>query len=185
LARHLDPIRFDIPALRARRSEILPLARTLLERIAREEGLRVPVLEDDALAFLWRQDWEGNLCELEGALRRALLFAPGAALGSGSLEQLATRFGQRIVRRLPSRHPLRSDLMSALRSTLLGTGRVNKTRAATYLGWDPDTLVARLADLGIDPALPPLETAWDALPTTPSIPVAEAGPAVEAIPDEP
>jgi len=185
LARHLDPIRFDIPALRARRSEIVPLARALLERIAREEGLRVPAFEDDALAFLWRQDWDGNLGELEGTLRRALLFAPGVAIASASLEQLARRFGRRIVRRVPSRHPLHSDLVSALRSTLLGTGRVNKTRAATYLGWDPDTLVARLEDLGIDPALPPLETAWDALPYQAPTPAAEAGPAVETIADEP
>ncbi len=181
LARHLDPIRFDVPALRTRRSEIVPLASCLLERIAREEGLRVPVLEDDALALLWRQPWEGNLGELEGTLRRALLFAPGATLSCATLEQLAARFGRKLVRRLPSRHPLRSDLVSALRSTLLGTGRVNKTRAATYLGWDPDTLVARLEDLGIDPALPPHENAWDAQPPPAA---GEPGSSVESLADE-
>jgi hypothetical protein len=164
LARHLDPIRFDVPALAARRSEIPPLATCLLGRLAREEGLRAPAFDDDALALLWRQTWEGNLGELEGTLRRVLLFASGTTVTRADLERLAARFGRELVRRLPSRHPLRSDLLSALRATLLGTGRVNKTRAAAYLGWDPDTLVARLADLGIDPALPPGESAWDALP---------------------
>jgi hypothetical protein len=27
---------------------------------------------------------------------------------------------------------------------------VNKTRAAMYLGWDPDTLVARMTSAGLD-----------------------------------
>ncbi len=184
LARHLDPIRFDIPALRSRRSEIVPLAGCLLERIAREEGLRVPVLEDDALALLWRQNWEGNLGEIEGTLRRALLFASGARITCADLELIAARFGRKLVRRLPSRHPSRSDLVSALRSTLLGTGRVNKTRAAAYLGWDPDTLVARLADLGIDPTLPPPESAWDALPAQSSSAAQAPGDTVETPADE-
>jgi len=179
LARQLDPIRFDVPALRARRSEIPRLAGCLLERIAREEGRRAPALEDDALALLWRQDWEGNLGDLQGTLQRALLFASGASISCAHLEHLAERFGRKLVRRLPSRHPLRSDVVSALRSTLLGTGRVNKTRAAAYLGWDPDTLVARLADLGIDPALPPGDCAWDALPPSACRADAESGTAFE------
>ncbi len=175
LARQLDPIRFDLPPLRARRSEIPALAQCLLERIAQEEGLRAPVVDDDALGLLWRQDWEANLRELEGTLHRALLFASGPILTRDALERLAARFGRKLVRRLPSRHPLRSDLASALRSTLLGTGRVNKTRAAAYLGWDPDTLVARLADLEIDPALPPPERAWDAAPSPALTETAEDG----------
>jgi DNA-binding NtrC family response regulator len=163
LERHLDPIRFDVPGLRARRSEIPELAACLLARVAEEEGVLAPDLDDEALALLWRQDWPGNLRELEGTLQRALLFAPGATRTRGDLERIAARFSRTLVRRLPSRHPLRSDLLAALRSTLLGTGRANKTRAAAYLGWDPDTLVARLADLGIDPVQAPGESAWDGL----------------------
>ena len=54
-------------------------------------------------------------------------------------------------KRLPSRRPGREDVVSALESTRLESGRINKTRAAQYLGWDPDTLVARMQDLGIAP----------------------------------
>ena len=54
-----------------------------------------------------------------------------------------------VLERLPSRRPARSDLLAALRSMRTSTGRSNKTRAAAYLGWDVDTLVARLRDAGI------------------------------------
>jgi len=164
LTRQLERVRFDLPGLRARRFEIPALAHAILARLAVEEGVRAPALDDSALALLWRQSWEGNLGELEGTLQRALLFATGPVLSAADFDRLAARFGRTLVRRLPSRHPLRSDLAAALRSTLLGTGRVNKTRAAAYLGWDPDTLVARLADLGLDGSSTFPDSTWDAPP---------------------
>ena len=163
LERHLEAIRFDIPPLRARRAEILPLVACFSQRHAGEEGLRVPSFDDGALALLWRQAWDGNLRELAGAVHRALLFAAGRWITSADLDLLTARFGRTLARRLPSRHPARSDLVGALRTTLLGSGRVNKTRAAVYLGWDPDTLVARLDDLGIDATRIPTEGAWDSV----------------------
>lgn len=52
--------------------------------------------------------------------------------------------------RIPSRHPRKVDLLAALVSTQTQGGRANKTAAARYLGWDPDTLVARMKDLRIE-----------------------------------
>ena len=34
-------------------------------------------------------------------------------------------------------------------------GSYNKTRAAAYLGWDPDTLVTRMTECGLLEATPP------------------------------
>jgi hypothetical protein len=52
---------------------------------------------------------------------------------------------------VPSRHPRRRDLEAALRTTKKRAGAPNKVRAALYLGWDPDTLVARLEELSRTP----------------------------------
>ncbi len=150
LAGELQHVWFTIPPLAARRHEVLPLAEGFLARFARLEGRRKPEFDDAALGMLWRQPWEGNLRELAAVVHRVVLFGSGARLSAEELERLSARCGQRLARRIPSRHPLKSDLASALRSTRLGTGRVNKTRAAAYLGWDPDTLVARMTSLGID-----------------------------------
>ena len=59
-------------------------------------------------------------------------------------------FGDELLRRMPSRHPRREDVAAALAVTRRDSGRANKTRAAAYLGWDPDTLVARMGDLGVE-----------------------------------
>lgn len=163
LARELQHVSFGVPALAARRQEIVPLARRLLARLARVERRRVPELEDEAWGMVWRQPWPGNLRELSAFLHRLVLFASAPVVSADHLEEIGARFGLRLRARIPSRHPSRADLQGALASTLLGTGRVNKTRAAAYLGWDPDTLVARLTSLGLDAASPQSHPAWTPL----------------------
>jgi DNA-binding NtrC family response regulator len=55
-----------------------------------------------------------------------------------------------LLEKLASRRPRRRDLVQALLTTLKHSGGLNKRRAALYLGWDPDTLVARMKEAHID-----------------------------------
>ena len=50
--------------------------------------------------------------------------------------------------RIPSKVPLPCDLAGAMHSARAVSGKWNKSRAARLLGWDPDTLTARLRDRG-------------------------------------
>ena len=143
-----------VPALSERRNAIPGLADVLARRVAAAEGLQAPGFSDAALALLWRQAWPGNVRELEQLVARLVLLFPGAELGEREVGEAAQRLGLRLAARLASRHPLRRDVVDALRWTRCSTGATNKTRAAAYLGWDPDTLVARLADLRLDPEDP-------------------------------
>jgi DNA-binding NtrC family response regulator len=163
LARRLERLCWRLPSLHERRGEILTLFAAVTESLARREQLRVPQWEDDALALLWRQRWQGNLTELESVALRCLLFAPGRRIDAELLARLLREFGIRPLERLPSRRPDRADLLAALSITRLGTGRVNKTRAALYLGWDPDTLVARMQDLDIPEEGPFEVLSWGGL----------------------
>lgn len=138
-----------VPALAERREELPAWIHALVARHAEAEGLEVPRLADDALALLWRQAWPGGFPELETALYRLVLDRAGEAVGGEELLATLAGFGDELRRRLPSRHPRREDVAAALAVTRLDSGRVNKTRAAAYLGWDPDTLVARMGDLGV------------------------------------
>jgi hypothetical protein len=74
--------------------------------------------------------------------------------------RVAQSFDLELARKLNSRHPQRSDLMAALRATRMGAGRINKTRAALYMGWDPDTLVSRMQDLGLQDVKELDPSAW-------------------------
>src|SRR5947208_3288054 len=66
----LNAVTLHLPPLRARREDILPLARYFAERMA-QPG-RPPVsFSRDAVHLLERYDWPGNIRELENAIVRA------------------------------------------------------------------------------------------------------------------
>jgi len=149
LARRLERVHVRVSGLAERRVELPGLAAFLARRIAVEERLPEPELGDEALALLWRQPWPGNVRELEALLHKLVLLHPGEPVGVEHLYALAEHHGIELVRRLSSRRPERSTILAALRVTRTTGGRANKTRAALYLGWDPDTLVSRMAEAGI------------------------------------
>lgn len=66
-----------VPALRERREDIAPLARHLLETIARRERTRQSGFTDLALAALISFHWPGNARQLQSVIERALLLSSG------------------------------------------------------------------------------------------------------------
>ncbi|MBL8861324.1 MAG: hypothetical protein JNK02_04855 [Planctomycetes bacterium] len=150
LALRLGRLRIVVPGLAERRAEIPGLAEALARRFAAEEQVAPPRFADDALALLWRQPWLGNVRELENLIFELVLAHPGELLAAPQVTAVACRAGLELVRRLPTRRVNPRDLAAALWTTRTQGGRSNKTRAALYLGWDPDTLVARLGAAGLD-----------------------------------
>jgi transcriptional regulator with AAA-type ATPase domain len=166
LALRLNRLQLRVPALRERREDILPLIGCLARRFAEEEAVGVPVFTDEALALLWRQPWDGNVRELENVIYKLVLLPASEGRSSRTtidtphVARVAQTFELDLARKLNSRHPQRSDLLAALRATRMGAGRINKTRAALYMGWDPDTLVARMQDLGLQGVTELDPSAW-------------------------
>ncbi len=66
-----------LPPLRARRGDIVPLARSLLTGLAAELGRPGLRLADDAVPVLAAADWPGNIRELRNTLERAAILAEG------------------------------------------------------------------------------------------------------------
>ncbi len=62
-----------LPALRERRSDIVPLAKYLLTRIAKAESRPALAFSGDAELWLTRQNWAGNVRELQHLLHRTCL----------------------------------------------------------------------------------------------------------------
>jgi len=154
LARRLERLSLRVPSLAERRVELVRIVQALLRRCASEEGVSAPTLDDEALALLWRQPWPGNVRELENFVFKLVLQHPGAEIGREALERAARRAGVEFVRRASSRQPDPELLRAALAATANLRGTINKTRAALYLGWDPDTLVSRMEELGTLAAKP-------------------------------
>ncbi|HEX8256641.1 MAG TPA: sigma-54 dependent transcriptional regulator, partial [Allosphingosinicella sp.] len=85
----LNVVHVDIPPLRARQSDIPPLARHLLARIAEQPGMRYLSITDDALAVLMAYGWPGNVRQLQNALFRAAVLCEGNALTAADFPHIA------------------------------------------------------------------------------------------------
>src|SRR3954468_4225240 len=85
----LNVVHVPIPPLRDRASDIPPLARHLLARIAEQPGMRPLSITDDALAVLMRYGWPSNVRQLQNALFRAAVLCDGNALTASDFPQIA------------------------------------------------------------------------------------------------
>ncbi|MEI9998640.1 MAG: sigma 54-interacting transcriptional regulator [Verrucomicrobiota bacterium] len=83
----LNVVTLALPALRERREDIPPLAAYFLRRHGEALGVAHPVLQPEALAFLEKQPWPGNVRQLENVLRKALLGARGYPIGVADVEK--------------------------------------------------------------------------------------------------
>jgi len=77
LLRRLAVVEVRVPPLRARREDVLPLARAFLGASGLRRGEGPPALSPRAERALLAYPWPGNLRELRNAVERALVLEPG------------------------------------------------------------------------------------------------------------
>ncbi|NVJ01812.1 sigma-54-dependent Fis family transcriptional regulator [Myxococcus sp. AM001] len=82
----LSVFRVDIPPLRERREDLLPLAQSLVAELCAELGRRPVGFSSAAQARLERYPFPGNVRELRNVLERALVLEAGPELELASLE---------------------------------------------------------------------------------------------------
>jgi two-component system nitrogen regulation response regulator GlnG len=76
----LSVFSIPLPALRERGNDLPMLIQHYLRRFGRELGREVREITPDALELLCRYPWPGNIRELQGVLKQALLQASGTVL---------------------------------------------------------------------------------------------------------
>lgn len=144
----VSSVTIELPPLRARRSDIVPLARSILTALRRGPGAH---LSPEAERALVDYDWPGNLRELKNVLERALLFSPSGQLSVGSL-----MLGGRTAERDPTSPGLASQgtLADAERRHVMTALRAHSgdvPQAAQALGVPRSSLYAKLKRWGVRP----------------------------------
>src|SRR6187401_2225888 len=81
----LNVVSIEMPPLRERKDDIVPLAGAFIRRFAGDLKKKVDGLELDAQKLLMRYNWPGNIRELENAIERAILLAEGRAISADDL----------------------------------------------------------------------------------------------------
>jgi transcriptional regulator with GAF, ATPase, and Fis domain len=74
----LSVLPIEVPPLRERRADILPMARSFLGATARRLHMPEPTLDQAAEAALLSYDFPGNARELQNVIERAVVLAPSA-----------------------------------------------------------------------------------------------------------
>ena len=138
----LQVLTLTIPPLRARVSDIAPLARAFLPRGA--------ALDATAEAALQAYSWPGNVRELKNAIWRAAILSDGAPISERHLGLSATEpnVGSSAPTRPYSPQSLELIERSAIRRAL-DVHADNRTRAARELGIARSTLLEKIKRYGI------------------------------------
>ncbi len=82
----LKVLTLNLPALRERREDVLPLARHFMAKHAAEYGTPQPTLSDAAVRVLMAHPWPGNVRELEHVIERACLMLTGPLIEPNDLD---------------------------------------------------------------------------------------------------
>ena len=81
----INTIHMDIPPLRRRQRDIVPLARIFLARYAAKYGRRAADFTAEAQKQLTAHAWEGNIRELQHTVEKAVIMSDGEAIDAGML----------------------------------------------------------------------------------------------------
>ncbi len=162
----LNVVQVRIPPLRDREDDIPLLTEVLIERAANRLGRDVRGASVEALRCLAGCPWPGNVRQLENALERAVLMAPGTRVELGDLP-LELRQGGGGAPQAPTRdllHAVPADVddlsikrhsaeleQVLIREALARTGG-NRSQAARLLDISYKTLVYKVRDYGLEDA---------------------------------
>jgi len=171
----LNVMPINVPPLRQRREDIVPLARALLARTAERSHQSVPAINAAACARLMEHHWPGNIRELDNVMQRAMILHQGDGIHLDDLvfEQMTPAVSAAVPAGIQAAsreeaflheededdeqgtESLGGDLKDHERRlilTALEEGRGSRKFAAEKLGISPRTLrykLARLRDAGV------------------------------------
>ncbi len=155
----LNVIALQIPPLRERPEDILPISRHLLLQIAQDCGFAEVTLDRRAQEALLDYDWPGNVRELSNVLERAVHYAERDSIQISDLPRYL--FKKAGVVRSAAPRPLKQIQHCAEKEAILRslqeTG-YNKARAAKALGIHRSLLYRKIKQYGISPHHPDLKT---------------------------
>ncbi|HSN54467.1 MAG TPA: sigma 54-interacting transcriptional regulator, partial [Candidatus Sulfomarinibacteraceae bacterium] len=144
----LKVVELDVPPLRDRRGDILPLARVLLADAAIRMGRKISGLAPGAVDQLLRYEWPGNVRELENAMERAVALARGRRVDLEDLpEEIRQAFPKPVVNG-GAVQPL-DEIEREYIIAVLELNGGNQTRTAQQLGIGSATLYRKLKSYGL------------------------------------
>ncbi len=133
----LNVIEIELPPLRRRPSDVLPLAHHLLQFFARQSGKKIAGFTPAAESALASHTWPGNVRELRNAIERGVILSKGPVI---DVPQLPVQVSSPTAARIELGGAVTLDAVEKehVRRVLSSTASLDE--AAAVLGIDPSTL---------------------------------------------
>ncbi len=149
----LNVVKLQVPALRDRKEDILPLFRFFLDRFNEQFKKRFSQISPEAEERILAHPWPGNIRELRNAVERIVLLERGETildrhfsfLGGGGLQQETAPFKPRI----PPQGIVLDEVEKEYLLEALRMKKGNKNQAARLLGISRSALLYRMEKYGI------------------------------------
>jgi two-component system, NtrC family, response regulator AtoC len=141
-----------LPPLRERKQDIIPLAKLLLERTARDLKRSVPRISAAAERQIVASTWRGNVRELANTLERAAILADGDVIEESHIWVEGGTSAKAVAPTPPTSSTEVRPLAELEREAILHALEVvggNRRRAAELLGIGERTLYDRLKKYGV------------------------------------
>jgi two-component system, NtrC family, response regulator len=168
----LSVVTIHLPTLNERAEDIPELIKFFMQRYAVELGVENPSIQSEAVAWLQKQKWSGNVRELENVIRRAMLLARPFAISLEHVEQIFASAHKPAAGTAQTHASYISDLLARVQqgdeenayakmiadlepelfSQAIQLAQGNQARAARWLGVTRLKMREKLIELGVHPA---------------------------------
>lgn len=145
----VNTIHLEIPPLRERPEDIIPLARIFLEKYAALYKRALPTLSPDAEKQLREYPWMGNIRELEHAIEKALIIADGPMLDGRSLNLPAAQNAAPVTKAAAPDATTLEEMEYQMIKAAIDKFSGNLSLAANQLGISRQTLYNKMKRFGL------------------------------------
>ncbi len=153
----LNTVVLNVPPLRQRKEDILPIAQAYLERFSRKSGLNFAEFSEGAKTAMLESFWHGNVDELINAVQRAFIvgeppviresdlgFCPGTPLVGETVESVGKEGGDKSLKTAVDAFKREYIIR------ILSENGWNQTKAAAVLGIQRTYVIRLMNELHID-----------------------------------
>ncbi len=148
----LNVISIELPRLKDRRGDIRPLVEHFIQKHNKEnKNKKIIGITKEAMDILERNDWHGNIRELENVIERAIILTPRQKIDKGVLPEALHRTHtpgsvkkNNTVKEILE-EPERDIILRALQEV-----KGNRKKAALRLGINRTTLYNKIKKYGLD-----------------------------------
>ena len=140
----LSVVEIELPPLRSRKQDILPLANHFLRMFGLKYGKNITGFTSDYVEMLQSYHWPGNIRELRNAIERAAVICPGESISVLDLPEKILKTQNEIMHiSIPIGSSVEEAEKKLILETLASVGN-NKAKAARILGVSRKTLHNKL-----------------------------------------